>query len=457
MLFKKNQAPSDGGNKMGTMPVGRLLISMAAPMMASMLFQALYNIVDSIYVSRINQDALNAVSLSFPLQSLMIGFGVGTGVGMNALLSRSLGAHDQDGADQAAGTGLFLYFLTAIGFLLVGLFATRPFFLFQTKTQAIVDYGTDYLTICLGCSFALFAQMAGERLLQSTGRTDLAMIPQLVGAIFNIIMDPVWIFGRWGFPELGVKGAAVATVGGQVLASVIGLVLNLKYNPEIHLSFKRIKLVPKIAAEIYRIGLPSLLMQCAGSIMTFFMNKILIGFTEAATAVFGAYFKIQSFVFMPCFGLNNAMVPIVSYNLGAKKYDRMKQATRLTVIIAIGIMVVGCILFETIPHVFLGFFNPTPEMLEVGIPAFRIIATHFPMAGFCIIAVSACQAMGKPIYSLITSVCRAIVILLPAAYLLSLTGRLELIWLAFPIAEFVSLVMNIFFLSRTNKEVLGKA
>lgn len=457
MLFKKKQASADGGNKMGTMPVGKLLITMAAPMMASMLFQALYNIVDSIYVSQISQEALNAVSLSFPLQSLMIGFGVGTGVGMNALLSRSLGAHDQEGADQAAGTGLFLYFLTAIGFLLIGLFAVRPFFTFQTQTEDIVNFGTDYLTVCLCCSFALFAQMAGERLLQSTGRTDLAMIPQLVGAIFNIIMDPVWIFGRWGFPELGVKGAAVATVGGQILAAVIGLYLNLKHNPEIHLSFKRIKLVPKIAGEIYKIGLPSLLMQCAGSIMTFFMNKILIGFTEAATAVFGAYFKIQSFVFMPCFGLNNAMVPIVSYNLGAKQYDRMKKATRLTILIAIGIMIAGCITFELIPDVLLGFFNATDEMLEVGVPAFRIIATHFPLAGFCIIAVSACQAMGKPIYSLITSVCRSVGILLPAAYLLSLTGRLELIWLAFPIAEFISLIMNVFFLTRTNREVLEQA
>ncbi len=441
---------------MGTMPVGKLLFKMSVPMMASMLFQALYNIVDSIYVTRLpaSQDAMNALSLAFPMQTLLIGFGVGTGVGMNALISRSLGAREQDAADRAAGTGILLYFITAVFFALIGLFFARPFFLAQTDNELVIRYGTEYLQVCLGCGFALFAQMCGERLLQSTGRTDLAMIPQLTGAIFNICMDPVWIFGLMGFPRLEVKGAAIATVGGQCLAAVIGLILNLKYNPEIHLSFKRIRFHGPTALEIYRIGLPSIVMQCVSSVMNFCLNKIFIGFTEAATAVFGVYYKIQSIIFMPCFGMNNAMVPIVAYNLGAHKYDRMKKTVRLTIIAAIAIMVCGLLAFELFPKALLGLFKPSEEMLAVGVPALRIIGTHFPLAGFCIIAVSACQAMNRPFYSLITSLCRQLIVLLPVAYLLSLSGRLELVWLAFPIAELVSLILSSFFLSRTLKQTV---
>ncbi len=438
------------------MPVGKLLFSMSLPMMASMLFQALYNIVDSIYVARLSQDAMNALSLAFPMQTLLIGFGVGTGVGMNALISRSLGARNQDAADRAAGVGILLYFVTAIIFAVIGLTLSEPFFRAQTANETIITYGSEYLTICLGLGFALFAQMCGERLLQSTGRTDLAMIPQLTGAIFNIIMDPVWIFGYIGFPRLEVKGAAIATVGGQFLAAIIGLILNLRHNPEIHLSFRRIRWHGATAAEIYRIGLPSIVMQCVSSVMNFCLNRILIGFTEAATAVFGAYYKIQSFIFMPCFGMNNAMVPIVSYNLGARKYDRMKKAVRLTIITAICIMCAGTLAFELIPKTLLGLFSPTKEMLRVGVPALRIIGVHFPLAGFCIIAGSACQALGRPMYSLITSICRQMVALLPAAYLLSLTGRLELVWLAFPIAELVSLIFSAIFLRLTYKAILPK-
>ena len=431
---------------MGVMPVGKLLFTMAAPMMASMLFQALYNIVDSIYVARLNQDALNALSLAFPLQNLLIGFGVGTGVGLNALISRALGAKDQESADRAAGTGILLYLIMSVVFALVGVFCAEPFFRSQTDNAQIISYGTDYITVVMGVSFALFAQVLGERLLQSTGRTDLAMIPQLTGAVFNIIMDPIWIFGRYGFPRLEVRGAAVATVCGQFLAAAIALYLNLRHNPEIRLRWKNIRFRKKIAADIYRIGFPSILMQCISSLMIFLLNQILIGFTEAATAVLGAYFKIQSFVFMPCFGLNNAMIPIVSYNLGARKYERMRKTVWLTVATAVVIMVIGFVLFETIPKTLLGMFSPTEEMLSVGVPALRIIGTHFPLAGFCIIAGSACQAMGKPVYSLITSIFRQVVALIPAAYLLSLTGRLELIWLCFPIAEVISLIFSAIFL-----------
>lgn len=433
-------------NKMGTMPVGRLLFTMSAPMIASMLFQALYNIVDSVFVARLGQDAMNAVSLAFPLQTLLIAFSGGTGVGMSALLSMSLGAGNRDRANRTANTGIFLYLVTAVVFMILGLTISHLYYAMQTANQTIVDYGTAYIRICLGCSMALFAQMCSERLLQSTGRTDLAMIPQMTGAVINMIMDPILIFGLFGFPRLEVAGAAVATVFGQVIASIIGFTLNIKKNREIHLNLKLIRPNASIIREIYRVGIPSIIMQSIGSVMNFSLNSILIGFTEAATAVFGAYYKIQSFIFLPIFGMNSAIVPIISYNYGAGKMDRLKKTIKLSTVAAVTIMVVGLILFETIPGTLIGIFSPSEEMLTVGRPAFRTIATHFPVAGFCIVASSVCQALRKPMYSMIVSICRQLVILLPAAYLLSLLGQLELVWLAFPIAEVFSLVMNIFFL-----------
>ena len=436
-------------NKMGSMPIGRLVFKMSIPLIASMMFQALYNIVDSVFVARLNQDALNAVSLAFPFQQLVTAFSVGTGVGINALLSRSLGAKDRENADRAANTGIFLYIVSAIVFSAIGLVFARPFYAVQTSNENIINYGKEYITVCIGFCYAIFGQMCGERLLQSTGRTDLAMIPQTCGAIFNMIFDPILIFGLCGFPRLEVKGAAIATVSGQVLATFIAFYLNIKKNTEIHLSFKKIRFHAETAKEIYRIGFPSIIMQSIGSLMTFCLNKILIGFTEAATAAFGAYFKIQSFIFMPVFGLNNATVPIVAYNYGAKSYDRVKQTVKTVILTAVGIMTFGLLLFELIPGTLLQLFSPTEEMLAVGKTAFRVIGSHFPLAGFCIIAGSVCQALGKPMYSLITSICRQIVALLPAAYLLSLTGRLELVWLCFPIAELVSLLFSAIFLKNT--------
>ena len=436
-------------NKMGTMPIGRLLANMAAPMMVSMLFQALYNIVDSVFVARLSQDAMNAVSLAFPLQTLCIAFSVGTGVGMNALLSRSLGEKNQEAANRAAGTGLFLTLCTAAFFAVLGLTLALPFFLFQTDNAQIVSYGRDYVMICVGGSIGLFLQVYGERLLQSTGRTSLSMISQIAGAACNIVLDPIMIFGLLGFPRLEVAGAALATIIGQLVGAGLGLYLNWKKNPEVQLHRRDIRAHRATVAEIYAVGIPSIIMQSIGSVMTFGMNKILISFTEAATAVFGAYFKLQSFIFMPCFGLNNAMVPIVSYNYGARKSDRVKKTVRLTTLTAIGIMCIGCALFELIPDTLLGLFSPTDEMLAIGKTALRTIGIHFPFAGFCIIAGSACQALGRPIYALINSVCRQIVVLLPAAYLLSLTGRLELVWLAFPIAEIASVILNATFLKLT--------
>ena len=444
-------------NKMGTMPVGKLLFTMAWPMMLSMLFQALYNIVDSYFVAKLSQDALNAVSLAFPLQNLCIAFAGGTGVGMNALLSRSLGEKNQKAADRAANTGIFLFLCNAALFALIGLTLAGPFFRFQTKNAQIIAYGTDYVRICLGLSLGLFMQMCMERLLQSTGRTSLAMISQITGAAINMILDPIMIFGLFGFPRLEVAGAAVATLCGQFIGAALGVFLNIRKNAEIHLRLRDIRPHKRTAAEIYAIGIPSIIMQSIGSVMTFGMNKILISFTEAATAVFGAYFKLQSFIFMPVFGLNNAMVPIVAYNYGAAKPERLKKTVRLTIATAVCIMSIGCALFELIPSQLLGLFAPSEEMLSIGTTALRIIGMHFPFAGFCIIAGSVCQALGKPVYALINSVCRQIIVLLPAAFLLSLTGRLELVWFAFPIAEVSSVILNSVFLRRTYRARLGSA
>ena len=436
-------------NKMGVQPVGRLLASMAIPMMISMLVQALYNVVDSVFVSRLSENALTAVSLAFPLQNLMIAVCAGTAVGMNALLSRSLGAKEQEKADLAANTGIFLALCSFVVFCLVGVFFSHTFFLLQTDVEEIVTAGTAYGQICLGCSIGLFCQFTFERLLQSTGRTHLAMCTQILGALINIILDPILIFGFFGAPKLGVAGAAVATVAGQCVAAVAALIMNLKCNPEIHLSLKKIRWHGAMVKNIYRIGLPSIVMMSIGSIMVFGVNRILISFTTTATAVFGAYFKLQSFIFMPVFGLNNGMVPIVAYNYGAKKPDRVKRTIKLAILSAIGIMAVGLAIFELFPGFLLAFFDASENMLAIGIPALRIIALAFVFAGFCIIAGSVFQAIGNPFYSLIVSVCRQLVVLLPVAWLLSKTGNLTLVWLAFPIAELMSLTLSIIFLRRT--------
>lgn len=438
-------------NKMGVMRVGKLLFSMAVPMMISMLVQAFYNVVDSVFVAQISENALNAVSLAFPLQSLMIAFGGGTAVGINALLSRSLGEKNQEAANQTANTGIFLSLCFSVVFAVIGIFLSKPFFLMQTETEEIVKCGTDYASVCLGCSFGIFSQFCFERLLQSTGRTTLAMVTQLTGAVINIVLDPILIFGLIGFPAMGVKGAAVATVAGQIVAAIFAVILNIKCNPEIHISLKKIRWHKETAKGILKVGFPSIIMQSIGSVMTFSLNSILISFTETATAVFGAYFKLQSFIFMPIFGLNNAMVPIISYNFGAKKPDRVKSTIKITIITAVSLMFVGVIAFETIPHVLLSIFNASENMIAIGVPALRIIAIHLCLAGFCIIAGSVCQAIGNPLYSLIVSVCRQLVVLIPAAWLLSKTGILEMVWWAFPIAEVCSLILSSIFLAKTMK------
>ena len=449
-------------NKMGVMPIAPLLASMAVPMMISMLVQALYNVVDSVFVAQIGEDALNAVSLAFPLQNLMIAFGAGTAVGMNAVLSRSLGEKNRSAADRAANTGIFVFLCSFVLFALIGGFLSRPYFHALTDIESIVDDGVKYTTICLCFSFGIFMQFCFERLLQSTGRTTLSMITQLIGAVTNIILDPIFIFdkgqvlfdGAFTMPVglgMGVAGAAIATVAGQILAAILAVIMNIKHNPEVHLSVKLIRPDKAMITEIYRVGLPSIVMQSISSVMTFSMNKIIISFSTAATAVFGAYFKLQSFVLMPVFGLNNGMVPVIAYNYGAKKRKRVWGTVRLAICTAEALMVVGVLLFELFPDMLLGFFNASEEMLTVGRSAFRIIATHFVLAGVCIISLSVVQAIGNPVYALIVSVCRQLVVLVPVAYLLSLTGRLEMVWLAFPIAELVSLILSVIFLSKTVK------
>ena len=444
-------------NKMGTMPVKKLLISMALPMMISMLVQALYNVVDSIFVARIEEDALTAVTLAFPLQNLMIAVGGGIGVGVNALLSRSLGEKRFDQANDAANTGLFLTFLHYILFLLIAIFAAKPFIRSQTADPRIMEYGVTYLTIVCGASIGLFYQMMFERLLQSTGLTVYSMISQGTGAIINIIMDPIMIFGLFGFPRLGVAGAAWATVLGQCVAAILGLVLNVKRNREITISLKEI-LHPNFAniRNIYAIGIPSCLMMAIGSFMSYMMNRILITFSTTATAVFGAYFKLQSFFFMPVFGMNNAVTPIVAYNYGARNRDRVLGTVKFALKLAVCIMLCGTLAFELIPQVLLGFFNASGDMLSIGVPALRIIGVHFPIAACCIILGSTFQAFGKGVYSLITSVFRQILVLIPVAWLLAKLGNVTYVWFSFPIAELMSLTVTLILFRKLYREVIAK-
>ncbi len=443
-------------NKMGVLPVKSLLLSMSLPMMASMLVQALYNIVDSIFVARISENALTAVSMAFPLQTLMIALAGGTGVGINAILSRSLGEKNFKKANKAAENGIFLAAVSFIIFLFVGLFAVRPFYAGQTEDAEIVEYGVSYLTIVLSCSFGLFAQFVFERILISTGRTFYTMITQGIGAIINIILDPIFIFGLFGMKPFGVAGAAIATVIGQIVAASLACFFNLTKNKDIKISFKGFKPDFSMIGQIYRIGVPSIVMQSIGSLMVYIMNKILFGFSSTAVAVFGVYFKLQSFVFMPVFGLNNGMIPIISYNYGAAKKDRMMQTWKYAWIYATAIMLVGTALFETCPALLLKLFDASEEMTVMGTTALRIIAVHFAVAAYCIVTGSVFQALGKSIYSMITSIMRQVVVLIPAAYLLSLLGNVDYVWWSFPIAEVMSALATTFFFIILYKKVISR-
>ncbi len=441
-------------NKMGAMPVNRLLISMSLPMMISMLVQALYNIIDSIFVSRINENALTAVSLAFPLQSLMIAFGVGTGVGINALLSRALGEKDSEKVNKAAVNGIFLDGVNFVIFLLIGLFAATPFYLSQTGDAEIFSYGKQYLSIVCCCSLGMFTQFVFERLLQSTGKTFYTMLTQGMGALINIILDPIFIFGYFGLPAMGVAGAAIATVIGQTVAGIAAVAVNLKKNTEIKLQFRGFRPDMAIIGEIYKVGVPSIIMQSIGSFMTYGMNQILLAFTSTAATVFGVYFKLQSFVFMPIFGLNNGMVPIVAYNFGARNKERLTRTVKLSMVYAVCLMAAGFLVFQIFPAQLFAMFDASETMLAIGVPALRIISLSFVLAGFGIVSGSVFQALGNGVYSLIVSVARQLLVLLPVAFLLSLTGNLNAVWWAFPIAELVSFGVSVFFLIRIYRGVI---
>ncbi len=443
-------------NKMGVMPVKKLIISMSLPMMVSMLVQALYNIVDSIFVSQINEQALTAVSLAFPLQSLMIAVGSGTGVGINALLSKSLGEKKNDRANEAANTGLLLMVFSSVVFVLLGLLASKPFFRAQTDNETIIQYGSTYLSIVCSLSFGLLFQMTFERLLQSTGQTIYSMISQITGAVINLIFDPIMIFGYFGFPKLGVAGAAYATVLGQCVAALTGLFLNVRKNKELHLSVAGM-LRPSFFAigRIYAVAVPSILMISIGSIMSYLMNVILIGFSETAAAVFGVYFKLQSFFFMPIFGMNNGLIPVLAYNYGAKRKDRIDEALKFSLTLAFCILCAGTLCFELFPKQLLGLFNASENMTQMGVIAMRKIGLHFPLAAIGIMLGSVFQAFSKAVYSLIVSLARQLVVLIPAAWLLArITNDVNQVWWCFLMAETVSTTLSVIFYRKVYKDVV---
>lgn len=440
-------------NKMGVMPVRKLIINMSVPMMISMLVQALYNVVDSIFVAMLSENALTAVTIAFPLQNLMISVGAGTGVGINAMLSRALGEKRYDRSDAAANTGILLAVFSAAVFLIIGLTCSAPFISTQTADPEIRQLGNTYLTIVTTIGIGLFLQVTFERLLQSTGRTMLSMVSQITGAVINIIFDPVFIFGIGPFPEMGVAGAAYATVMGQCAAACLGLFLNLRYNKELHYSLKKVfRPQASVIGRIYTVGVPSILMMAIGSVMTYCMNMILKAFSSTAIAVFGVYFKLQSFFFMPVFGLNNGMIPVLAYNLGARKKERIDESLKFALKLAVLIMVCGTLVFELFPKQLLSLFSPSADMIRMGVPALRTIAIHFPIAACGIVMGSIFQAFSRSIYSLFVSLGRQLVILIPAAWLLAQTGNINNVWWCFLIAECASLTLSLIFFKKVYRE-----
>ncbi len=438
------------------MPLGKLIISMSLPIMLSMLVQALYNVVDSIFVARIGEDALTALSMAFPIQNLMIAVGSGTAVGANALLSRALGAKQFERVNKIAANAVFLAAASYILFLLGGIFGIRAFFSVQTDIAAIVDYGTEYLSICCIFSFGIFMQLMFERMLQATGKTIYTMFTQGAGAIINIILDPILIFGLFGLPKMGVAGAALATVIGQTAAGTLSFYVNRKKNVEVKIHMKGFRPDGKLIGEIYEIGIPSIIMMAIGSIMTFGMNQILLAFSSTATAVFGVYFKLQSFIFMPVFGLNNGIIPIIAYNYGAGNRSRILGCVKYGICYIAGIMALGTLLFQFAPEQLLLMFDASETMLSIGVTAFRIISVHFLIAAIGIGCGSVFQGLGCAFYSMIISIMRQLVALLPAAYILAQFGNVNLVWWAFPISEFVSMLMTFFFLAKVNKKIISK-
>lgn len=453
--IKKDAPNKTKENKMGTMPIGKLLVSMSLPMVISMLVQALYNVVDSVFVSYFDTDGLTAVSTIFPIQNLMIGVASGLGVGFNAIISRALGEKKQEQANEAARQGIFLEAIGYIIFLFIGLFFVGTFMHSQTSNQKIITYGIDYGMVCCVLSFGMFVQMTFERLLQSTGRTIYTMITQGLGAIINIILDPILIFGYLGMPRLGVTGAALATVIGQCIAAILAIYFNLKKNPDLHISFKKFKPVGTIIKRILGIGVPSVIMIAVGSVMTYLLNRILYSLNEVAVTIFGVYFKVQSMAFMPVFGMNNGMIPIVAYNYGAKRPDRMMKTFKLSCSICMCIMAVCLIIIQVAPVPILKIFNATDDMLNMGIPAMRILSSPFIFAGLAIACSGVFQALGKGIYSMIVSMARQLFVLVPAAYILAkATHNVTYVWFAFPIAEIFSMVLSLVLFAYAYRKII---
>lgn len=435
-------------NKMGYLPINKLLITMSLPMMFSMFVQAMYNIIDSVFVAKISEKALTAVSLGFPFQTLMISFAAGTCVGINALLSKRLGQKNQDAINNTAKNGLFLALCNYILFVILTISLTDIYLRTQTQDAEIIKLAKDYLYIVMIGSFGLFFGITLDRLLQSTGKTFYTMITQLIGAITNIILDPILIFGIGPFPKMGIAGAAYATIIGQILAMIFSIQFNIKKNNEVQLSFKNFFPDLLIIRQIYKVGIPSIILQAVGSFTTYGMNIIFNSFkgiSDTIIAVYGAYFKLNSFIFMPVFGLNNGLVPIIAYNYGAQNKNRIVKTIKTGMLYAFLILSIGAIIFELFPKQLLSIFEADGKMLEIGIPSLRIIATSFIGASIAISLGTVFQAMGNAVYSMIVSLARQVCVLLPVAYLFSLTGNINLVWLCFPIAELVSVGLSIFF------------
>ena len=441
-------------NKMGVMPVHRLLLSMSGPMMLSMLIQALYNVVDSVFVSYISEGALTAVSLAYPMQNLMIAVATGTGVGVNALLSRNLGERNFPMVNRTAGNALFLGLISYVFFALLGAFGSRAYFAAQVTDPEIIRMGQEYLSVILVLSIGCFGQVLLSRLLQSTGKTFYSMVIQMVGAVLNIILDPLLIFGLGGFPAMGVAGAALATVISQLVGTALGLYYNLRKNPEIRFSASQMRPSKGIIARIYSVGVPSILLQTVASLLIFGLNQILVSFSETATAVYGVYFKLQGFAFLPIIGMNNGMVPIIAYNYGAKKPERILQTIKLAILYAVGIMVAAVLLFQIFPVQLLSFFQASPEMLSIGVPALRTLSLCFLVGGFTIVSSSVFQALGKGLLSMSISVFRQLLLVLPLAYFFSLTGNLNMVWWAFPVAEVLAGLLAAYYLWRAYHRVI---
>ena len=442
-------------NKMGVMPIGRLLFTMSGPMMISMLIQALYNVVDSMFVSYISESALTAVSLAYPVQNLMIAVATGTGVGVNALLSRNLGERNFTVANRTAGNAIFLGLVSSVVFTILGIFGSRAFFAVQVTDPEVIALGRDYLFFIMLFSVGCFGQVLLSRLLQSTGKTMYSMVIQVVGAVLNIILDPLFIFGLGPFPALGVKGAAIATVISQLVGTAMGVYYNLKKNQEITFTLENIKPSGPIISRIYSVGVPSILLQTVASVLIFGLNQILVSFTETATAVYGVFFKLQGFAFLPIIGMNNGMVPIIAYNYGARKPDRIIQTIRLAMTTALIIMIVAVTIFQFLPDKLLGIFQASDEMLAIGIPALRTLSWSFLFGGVTIVLSSVFQALGRGIQSMLISIFRQLLIVLPLAFLLSKTGNLDLVWWAFPVSDVLALIFAGYLLMRTYRQVIA--